>query len=159
MKTLLALIATVALSLNLVAQESLYTAKEFQAGAGVGAVTPDFKHYTEEYHAELSYFISQKVGFRGRVAHVGFDVDNTFVSDSTLAVVFRIPIEQTHIAPYLLAGGGYSFLDRGWHADLGGGIEYRFTRLIGAFAEAAARPSFETGQNTWRFGGGVRFSF
>ena len=93
------------------------------------------------------------------MSHVGFDVDNQFVSDATAAFVFRIPIHDTAFAPYLLAGGGYSFLDRVWHADLGGGVEYRFTRLIGAFVEAAARPSFEEAVNNWRFNGGVRFTF
>lgn len=161
MKTILALLAaalvpcgTFAASTNL-----LYAAKEFNIGAGVGARTPDFKHYTETYDLNLSYFVSQKVGFRGRVEHVGFDVDNQLVSDTSVAVIFRIPIHESSFAPYMLAGGGYSFFDHWWHADLGAGLEYRFTSLIGAYVEAAAQPVFESGANTWRFGGGVRFAF
>ena len=49
----------------------------------------------------------------------------------------RLPLGQSGFAPYALAGGGYQFdMAKVWFGQVGGGIEYRFTRNMGVFLDA-----------------------
>lgn len=54
----------------------------------------------------------------------------------SLSVVARYPVKA--FAPYVIAGAGHNFTDRAeeFSSHLGVGIEYRFTKRIGAFVES-----------------------
>ena len=76
--------------------------------------------------------------------YLGFGVDAaalagtaTFVDHVGGNILFRIPIDQIHLAPYAFGGGGY-----GWNpspryfADVGVGLEFRFNPKVGIFGDA-----------------------
>ena len=83
----------------------------------------------------LSYFFSRNIGL-GADAYTENWNDN-FVDNASGNLIVRFPMDKIHLAPYLYAGGGYQFdPTEVWFAQAGGGLEYRFTRQIGIFADA-----------------------
>lgn len=80
--------------------------------------------------------------FFGRYVGLGADAytENTahsFVDNVAGSLILRIPFDNAHLAPYAFGGGGYQF-DPSHVAfgHLGGGLDVRFTRHVGIFADA-----------------------
>ena len=105
----------------------------------------------------LTYFITRNFG-------IGTDVysENTtgaFIDSLSVNLIGRFPLGQSGFAPYVYGGGGYQFdLAKVWFAQVGAGIEYRFTPRVGVFLDARWVVPEET-----RYSGvarlGVRFAF
>lgn len=52
-------------------------------------------------------------------------------------MIFRFPIEALRLAPYVYGGGGYQFVPSGTgFGQAGAGLDFRFTRHLGIFADA-----------------------
>jgi hypothetical protein len=83
----------------------------------------------------LNYFFIRNLG-------IGADVysENTtraFFDSASANLILRFPLGQSGFAPYAFGGGGRQFdMVKAWFAQVGGGIEYRFTRHVGAFVDA-----------------------
>ena len=80
--------------------------------------------------------------FFTRVFGVGIDAysENThgpFVDNASANLILRFPFDKIHLAPYIYGGGGYQF-EPGevWFAQVGGGLEVRFSQNVGLFADA-----------------------
>ncbi len=71
-----------------------------------------------------------------------FDVNFSSVDAAEITlggdILLRYPIRETHVAPYVFAGGGV-MLDHGdpGFFRLGGGLEWRFTPHFGIFGEGS----------------------
>lgn len=83
----------------------------------------------------LNYFITRNLG-------IGADVysENTsgpFIDSASANLILRLPLGHCGFAPYLFGGGGHQFdLARAYFGQAGAGLEYRFTRQLGAFVDA-----------------------
>ncbi len=74
----------------------------------------------------------------------------------------RYPIESLRLAPYALVGGGACYaagLTGHGSGDVGGGLEYRFTRNVGLFGEARYFYSSELPRDSVIYRTGFRFAF
>jgi len=108
--------------------------------------------------AGLEFFFNRYIGIEAE----GFSetTHNTFVNDAGGNLVFRWPIGDTGLAPYAFGGGGHEFypVSDDNYGDGGLGLEYRFTRCIGVFADARFVATEHTG--TYALGRlGVKFTF
>jgi hypothetical protein len=103
----------------------------------------------------LNYFFTRNIG----VAAEGFSEypRHTFMDVADGSMVFRLPLGQTGLAAYVFGGAGHQFdptASTEFHT--GGGLEYRFTRHIGAFIE----PRIIFKQGNYGFGRcGLRCNF
>jgi len=62
---------------------------------------------------------------------------NTTLHNFTGSVIFRIPMDELCLAPYLYAGGGATVDGEQWATAHGGaGVEYRFSPGKGVFVDA-----------------------
>jgi hypothetical protein len=104
-----------------------------------------------------NYFFSRHVGL-GADAYTE-NTQHSFVDNTSGSLIVRFPIESIHLAPYVYGGGGYQFDPSGlWFAQAGGGLEFRFTKQIGIFADG--RYVFTDGTENFGVGRlGVRFVF
>lgn len=89
-------------------------------------------------------------------------VENTghsFFDNVSGNLILRWPFEAIRLAPYAYGGAGYQFDPSGlWFGQAGGGLEYRFTRVFGIFADA--RYVFTDGTKNFGMGRlGVRLGF
>lgn len=83
----------------------------------------------------LSYFFNRNIGI-GADAYTE-NWNHSFVDNTSGNLIVRFPIDKIHLAPYIYGGGGYQFDPTGlWFAQAGAGVELRFTRQIGIFADA-----------------------
>lgn len=86
--------------------------------------------------AGLEFFFNRYIGIEAE----GFSetTHNTFVNDAGGHLVFRWPIAETGLAPYIFGGGGHEFypLGNNNYGDGGVGLEFRFVRYFGIFADA-----------------------
>lgn len=90
---------------------------------------------------QADYFVTKNFGVALSTSKNTFD-EGPFFQNLTLGPVIRLPIKSTRIAPYAMGGVGFAFdanNDRYWYA--GGGVEYRVSQHVGAFAD---------GQYVWR---------
>lgn len=82
----------------------------------------------------LTYFFCRYVGVGGE-----FDAEDRthrFVDSADGDVFLRVPILETGLAPYIFGGGGYQFENfRQSFGQAGAGLEFRFTRHVGIFAD------------------------
>jgi len=105
----------------------------------------------------LNYFFTRNVGV-GAEAYSD-NTDGVFVDSASANLIVRFPIGQGGFAPYAFGGGGYQFeRAKAWFGQVGGGLEYRFTRRVGAFVDAR----FVLPDETKYYGVGrlgVRFAF
>ena len=87
------------------------------------------------------------------------NTQHSFVDNTSGNFIFRIPIDKIHLAPYGYAGAGYQFDPQGlWFGQLGAGLEVRFTKTIGLFADG--RYVFTDGTQNFGLGRlGLRFGF
>ena len=125
---------------------SLYRANELTVEAfgtaSIGKYTLDHLSGSRIHHntrlgagVGLGYFITRNVGFL--VEAYSENTTGVFVDSASANVVLRLPLEQSGFAPYVFGGGGRQFEEaKAWFAQVGAGIEYRFTPQIGAFLDA-----------------------
>jgi hypothetical protein len=83
----------------------------------------------------LNYFITRNFGI-GADAYAQ-DTTGVFVDSASVNLILRLPLGHSGFAPYAFGGGGRRFeSDDVWFGQLGAGLEYRFTRHMGAFLDA-----------------------
>lgn len=81
------------------------------------------------------YFFTENIGLQGSY---GAYATNSEHHAFDASLVLRAPIKSLCIAPYILAGGGYSVdgtSEGNFHA--GGGLDVRFSSCVGLFADGA----------------------
>lgn len=105
----------------------------------------------------LTFFFCRYVGVGGE-----YDAETrsgVFDDRASGNVYLRLPLFNTGLAPYIFGGGGYQFQDvRQSFGQGGGGLEYRFCRNVGIFADGR----YVAPQNTENFvqvRAGLRISF
>jgi hypothetical protein len=150
MKTRILIIAACALTSGVLAAEEpvdpIFRASEFSLDLfGSGSVGQETLNHISGEKVRDDGRLGAGVGgnfFFNRFFGLSGDAytENTghsFVDDASGSIVFRIPIEPIHLAPYVFAGGGYQFdpIEQAFlHA--GAGLEYRFLRNAGIFVDA-----------------------
>jgi hypothetical protein len=94
--------------------------RDGQLGAGIG----------------LSYFFLRQLGLEGYAYSESTGGDH-FVDSIGGNLIFRLPIGETGLAPYVF-GGGARQIDpiTQWTLDAGGGVEWRFSNHVGVFVDA-----------------------
>jgi hypothetical protein len=81
----------------------------------------------------VNYFVTRHLGFS---AETYFEDRGDFFDHVSGNVLLRWPIDEAMIAPYLLAGGGRRWDPRSeWYGQIGAGLEARFHRNFGIFAD------------------------
>jgi hypothetical protein len=107
--------------------------------------------------AGVNYFATRYLGIGAEA-----DSHNTtgiFIDNASANLMLRLPLGDSGVAPYVLGGGGHQFDDgKYWFGQAGGGLEYRFMKYAGIFADARVVWPNETKA----FGvvrAGLRFSF
>jgi hypothetical protein len=107
--------------------------------------------------AGVNYFATRFLGIGAEA-----DSHNTtgiFIDNASANLMLRLPLGDSGVAPYVLGGGGHQFDDgKYWFGQGGGGLEYRFVKYVGIFADARVVWPNETKA----FGvvrAGLRFSF
>ncbi len=107
--------------------------------------------------AGVNYFATRHLGF-GAEAY-SENTGHSFLDNASASLIGRLPLGHTGLAPYAYGGGGRQFdpIELNYlHA--GGGLEYRFTRRLGAFVDA--RYVFTDGTKNYGLGrAGLRFGF
>ncbi|HEY1790282.1 MAG TPA: hypothetical protein VGJ73_19205 [Verrucomicrobiae bacterium] len=144
----------------------LYHAQEVSVDMyGVGLLhSSDFNNGVRARHdlkfgggAGLNLFFTRFLGIGGDFTAISFH--HSFVDTTTGNLIFRIPIANTGIAPYIFGGAGYQF--QGIDQVIGGGgvgIEFRLVPHFSFFVDAR----YLAAQKTEDFGmgrAGVRLSF
>ncbi len=85
----------------------------------------------------VNYFFCRYLGVDAEAYSEG--ATQSFVRSASGNLIFRFPILETGLAPYIFGGGGYEFADaRKGFGQAGGGLEYRFVRHVSIFADARA---------------------
>jgi hypothetical protein len=83
----------------------------------------------------LNYFITRNFGIGADV--YAEDTTGAFIDSASVNLILRLPLGHTGFAPYAFGGGGRQFdLAKVWFGQIGAGMEYRFTRHVGAFLDA-----------------------
>lgn len=85
----------------------------------------------------LNYFFNRNLGFNASYSVYDTSSQHHEIDGN---LVLRFPIDSICVAPYVLAGGGYSTNGTsGGNYDAGGGLDIRFspTSCIGVFAEGS----------------------
>src|SRR5579884_1446870 len=82
-----------------------------------------------------NYFFTRYTGFGVDTAFI--DGTSHFVDHVGGNIIFRIPIDPVHLAPYAFGGGGYGWNpDKRYFADVGVGLEFRLNPKVGIFGDA-----------------------
>jgi hypothetical protein len=141
----------------------LFNANEWQVDAFVAGAAGKFNG--SKYNGiggglGLSYFITRFFGIGVDDTLGSLNGNGKAYDNFSGNLIARLPIESWHLAPYAFAGGGATW---GNHAtagngDVGGGIEYRFTKNVGLFIDSRYIYG-NRGLNESLSRGGVRFSF
>ena len=85
--------------------------------------------------AGINYFFTRNIGI-GADAY-SENTHGSFIDSASANMLFRFPLGQSGFAPYGFGGGGYQFdLTEKWFAQVGAGMEYRFTPMVGIFMDA-----------------------
>lgn len=117
------------------------TCECFAPGAAIGvfggAILPDGRGDDDALGGGVlaEYFFTENIGLQGSYGVYATDSEH-HAFDASL--VLRAPIKSLCLAPYVLAGGGYSVngtSEGNWH--VGGGLDYRFNNCTGIFADGA----------------------
>ena len=83
----------------------------------------------------LTYFFCKYVGVGGEYDAESRD-GGGFFDNAEGNIFLRVPILDTGLAPYVFGGGGYEFQDvRQDFGQAGAGLEFRFCRHVGIFAD------------------------
>lgn len=144
----------------------LYHAQEASVDLyGVGLLhSSDFNNGYRARHdlkfgggAGLNLFFTRFLGIGGDFDSITFK--HSFVDTTTGNLIFRIPIGNTGLAPYIFAGAGYQF--QGIDQIVGGGgvgIEFRFVQHFSIFVDARYLAAVKT-EDFGMGRAGVRLSF
>ncbi len=82
----------------------------------------------------LNYFFTRNFGIGGDL--YSEDTSGAFIDSASANMILRLPLGHSGFSPYAFGGGGYQFdLAKVWFAQVGAGIEYRFTKHVGAFLD------------------------
>lgn len=82
----------------------------------------------------LNYFFTRNIGIGGDL--YSEDTTGAFIDSASANLILRLPLGHSGFSPYAFGGGGYQFdLAKVWFAQAGAGIEYRFTKHVGAFLD------------------------
>ena len=123
-----------------------YRAGEFSVdGFGGGALGESTIEYASQKRVRqniridagggINYFITRNIG----IGADGYseNTSGNFVDSASVSLILRLPVGKSRFAPYVFGGGGYQFdLGKTWFAQVGAGMEYRFTPHVGVFADA-----------------------
>lgn len=102
-----------------------------------GAILPSDGNYDDALGGGVlgEYFFTENVGIQGSYGLYATDSEH-HAFDASL--VLRAPIKSLCLAPYILAGGGFSTNSNNEGNWLvGGGLDYRFSNCTGIFADGA----------------------
>jgi hypothetical protein len=104
-----------------------------------------------------NYFFTRHIGIGGDAYTE--NTQHSFVDNTSGNLIVRLPFEPIRLAPYAFGGAGYQFDPSGlWFGQAGGGLEFRFSRHVGLFADA--RYVFTDGTQNFGLGRlGFRFGF
>jgi hypothetical protein len=104
-----------------------------------------------------NYFFTRNLGLSAD-AYTENAADS-FVDNASGNLVYRFPLEAICLAPYAFGGGGRQFDPSDiWFAQAGAGLELRFTKNLGVFADG--RYVFTDETKNFGLGRlGARFSF
>jgi hypothetical protein len=104
-----------------------------------------------------NYFFHRLLGI-GADAYTE-NAGHSFVDNTSGNLIFRLPFDRIHLAPYAYGGGGYQFDPSGlWFAQAGAGLEVRFSKVCGIFTDA--RYVFTDGTQNFGVGRlGLRLGF
>ena len=81
-----------------------------------------------------NYFFTRHLGLGGDAYTE--NTQHSFVDNASGNLIFRIPLDAIHLAPYIYGGGGRQFDPTElWFAQAGAGLEVRITRNLGIFAD------------------------
>ncbi len=84
--------------------------------------------------AGLDYFFTRYLGISADA--YSENITGTFIDSASANLTIRLPLGNSGFAPYAFGGGGRQFdLAKLWFAQVGAGIEYRFSPNIGLFAD------------------------
>lgn len=105
----------------------------------------------------VNHFFTRNLGIGGDAYTE--NAAHSFVDSASANLILRIPIDSIRLAPYAYGGGGYEFDSRElWFGQAGAGLELRFTKEVGIFADA--RYVFTDGAKDLGVGRvGIRLSF
>jgi len=106
--------------------------------------------------AGLNYFVTKGLGVGAR--GISYDNNGLFVDEVEARIIFRAPLWD-RIAPYGYVAGVYAFESERAGAGAGGGVEFRFNRMIAAFGETGIRVSAEGQHDEWQTSAGIRLVF
>ncbi len=164
---LLTVTATVAAE-NTGGSYDYYRAKEIDADAfgsvSFGKYTIDHLSGARVRHnanfglgSGLSYFLTRNLG-------IGADIysenkTGALIDSASMNMTLRLPLGQSGFAPFVYGGGGKQFdMVHAWFAQVGAGMEYRFTPLVGVFMDSRwVLPDHASYYGVVRLG--VRFAF
>ncbi len=147
-------------------REHMFHAGEFSVDLfGVGYLhASDFNNGARARHnlkfgggAGVNFFLTKYLGVGGDFGSVTFR--NSFVDTVTGSLIFRFPIGDTGLAPYLFAGAGYQF--QGIDQIIGGGgagVEFRLCPHFGIFVDGRYFAAVRT-EDFGEGRAGVRLSF
>lgn len=107
--------------------------------------------------AGVNYFFTQNMGISADA--YAEDTNGSVIDSTSVSFTYRFPLGQSGFAPYAFGGGGRHFENvRTWFAQVGAGVEYRFTPQVGMFLDARGVMPHETKYYTvGRLG--MRFAF
>ncbi len=83
--------------------------------------------------AGVNYYFSKNLGIGGDA--YAEDTSGSFIDSTSLNFLYRLPLGQSGFAPYAYGGGGREFGIDTWFAQVGLGMEYRFSPHIGLFID------------------------
>lgn len=147
---------------------SLYRSQEFSVDLfGSGSINNETINHLSgngvEHHSMVgggggvNFFFTRYLGIGG-----DGDYENSnhhFLDSGSGNLIFRLPVANTGIAPYVFGGGGHQFdqIDQNF-GQAGAGVEFRFAAHIGLFLDA--RYVFAVKTENYGVGrAGLRFSF
>lgn len=82
----------------------------------------------------VNHFFSRHLGLGGDAYTE--NAGHSFVDNTSGNLIVRFPFESVHLAPYVYGGAGYQFDPSGlWFGQAGGGLEFRFAKQVGLFAD------------------------
>jgi hypothetical protein len=149
-------------------QKSLYNAKEssFDLFGSYVAAEHGVSHVLETSIRDgsfgggigMNYFASQKLGF-GMDAVMSAN-GGSFIDSTSMSLLGRLPLGQSGVAPYLLAGGGRAYEPSvQWIGQAGVGLELRTEKTLGLFVDGRYVWGEHSGTDRVVLRGGLRLVF
>ena len=131
-----------------VAADDLFKEKELSLSAFGSYVDKDDSKVAPG--AGVSYFLTKHIGV-GAFTHWE-NYEGTFFDNMSAEAYFRFPLDRLNLAPYALAGVGYSFETEESFGMFGAGAEWRLNEKWGVFGDLRWQVNDDTDD-----GIGVRF--